>query len=297
LSSLLELMNPAQVCQALGITPNGVRRLSREGYLEVKDMVRFKNGDMSLFSIKQVHSLLPVMPRIKQAWETHDKSRFGARRVSKAHVHRHKSYNNQINHKEEFFMATNALAEKTAQLIKACYYLFHLNHYAKAGNQYLYDLKELVLQTFVEQYTSDDLVKVSFIEGDNKVLLCPGCKARAKERGMSYLEYLDAEGACPRCTREYKYYSLYEFIISYDEYRFCFHTPYSTAKKWFKNIGLRPPQTHKPQREGAYTFGRSVYESEAQVVELIEVIEELQNFLANFGVEALIETGIRGFCE
>ncbi len=285
-----ELINPAQACKILGITPSGVKRLIREGYLEIKGVVRFKNGDMNLFDAGLVQKLLPDMPRIKQAWETHDKFLYGAHRVSKARIHRHKSYNSKINHKEQFFWAVNSLAEKSAQLIKACFYLFHLNHYAKAGNEYLYDLKELVLQTFVEQYTGDDLVKVSFIEGDNKVSLCPGCKARAKERGMSYLEYLDATGACPRCTREFKYYSLYEFIINYDEYRFCFHTPYSTAKKWFKNAGIRPPQKPKPQREGAYTFGRPVYESEAQVMELIEVIEELQNFLADFGIEPLIET-------
>ena len=265
--------------------------------MEIKDSVKFKNGDMNLFDARQVQNLLPGMPRIKQAWETYDKSRYGAHQVSKTRVHRHKSYKEKANHKEQFLTSLDSLAEGTEKLIRACYYLFHLNHYAKAGNQYLYDLKELVLRTFVEKYAADDLVQVSFIEGDNKVNLCPDCKVRAKERGMSFLEYLDATGACPRCTREYKYYSLYEFIISHDEYRFCFHTPYSTAKRWFKNAGLRPPQKPKPQREGAYTFGRPVYESEAQVVELIEVIEELQNFLANFGIEALMETDILGVSE
>lgn len=288
-----ELLNPAQVCKTLGLTPAGVKRLTREGYLEVKGKVHFKNGDMELFYNKQVQALAPEIPRIKQTWESRDNNLYGACRLTRARIFRHRAYWDKIYHKQKFFETVDSLPEDTAKIIRACYYLFHLNHYAKAGNRYLYDLKETVLHTFAQNYYGkSDLLQISFIEGENKVNLCPGCKARAKNRRMSYLDYLDKAGGCPRCTREYKYYSLYEFLISQDEYRFCFHTPYATAKKWFKNIKLKPSQKQRPRREGIYAFGRAIYESEARAVELIEVIEELQAFLAEFGIGPLIETKI-----
>jgi hypothetical protein len=286
----LILLNPAQVCEALGIAPKNIGRLTAEGYLEVKANQQFKNGNMQLFSADQVRNLIADIPRIKQAWERYDNFRFGANRLARARACRHRSYQDKIKRKEQFFQTLDSLPGQVKQILKASFYLYHLNHYAKAGNPYLYDLKEKVLHTFVQHYyNGDELLQVSFIEGDSKLTLCPDCKTRAKNQNLSYVDYLDKTRGCPRCTREYKYYSLYEFNVCCRDYQFCFHTPYATAKRWFGKDQL-PPQKQTPRREGAYAFGRAIYDSEARAVELIEVIEELQNFLHCFGIEPLIET-------
>ncbi|AGL00702.1 hypothetical protein [Desulfoscipio gibsoniae] len=285
-----ELLNPAQISQALGITPNNIKRLTGEGYLEVKKQVNFKNGVMQLFTNAQVQALIPAMPRIKQAWERYDNYHRGANRMARTRVHRHQSYRDKVNRKEQFLNSIYGLPRSRQEILKAAYYLYHLNHYAKAGSSYLYDLKEAVLHTLVKNYYQrDEWLNVSFIEGTNKITLCPDCRARANSQRLSYLEYLDKTGGCFKCTRGYKYYSLYEFNISSQDYRFCFHTPYASAKRWFNKHNM-PSRKDSPEREGAYAFGRAIYDSEAQAVELIEVIDELQKFLALFDIEPLINT-------
>lgn len=284
------LLNPAQVCEALGIAPKSIGRLTGEGYLEVKASQHFKNGTMQLFSADQVRNLIADMPRIKRSWEKLDNFRFGADRLTRTRDRGRKSVHDKIRRKEQFFHSLHAVPGPVKQVLKASFYLYHLNHYAKSGSPYLYDLKEKVLHTFVQHYYhGDELLQVSFIERDNKLTLCPGCKNKAKNSNLSYVEYLEKTGGCPRCTREYKYYSLYEFNVGWREYQFCFHTPYATAKRWFNKDDL-PPQKPAPRREGAYAFGRAIYDSEARAVELIEVIEELQNFLQYFGIEPLMAT-------
>ncbi len=285
-----ELLNPAQISQTLGITPNNIKRLTGEGYLEVQKQVNFKNGVMQLFTRTQAHGLIPAMPRIKQAWERYDNYHQGGNRMAKARTYRHQSYRNKVNRKEQFLNSINELSQDRQAILIAAYYLYYLNHYAKAGSSYLYDLKETVLHTLVKNYYHrDKCFKISFIEGTNKIALCPECRAKANNQHLSYLEYLDKTGGCLKCTREYKYYSLYEFTIGCQDYRFCFHTPYATAKKWF-NKHTMPPRKECPEREGAYAFGRAIYDSEAMAVELIEVIDELQKFLAVFEIEPLINT-------
>ncbi|KAF1083836.1 hypothetical protein SPSYN_02992 [Sporotomaculum syntrophicum] len=290
ISNEQELLNPAQISQTLGINPINIIRLTREGYLEVKKQVSFKNGVMQLFNRTQVQTLIPAMPRIKQAWERYDNYHHGGNRMARARAYRHQSYRDKVNRKEQFFNSLNELTQERHEILKTAYYLYYLNHYAKAGSSYLYDLKETVLHTLVKNYYQrTDWLKISLIEGTNKIVLCPECRAKANNQRLSYLEYLDKTGGCNKCIKEYKYYSLYEFIICCQDYRFCFHTPYSTAKRWFNKQAL-PPCKECPEREGAYAFGRAIYDSEAKAVELIEVIDELQNFLALYNIEPLIDT-------
>jgi len=285
-----KLLNPAQISLTLGITPNNIKRLTNEGYLEVQKQINFKNGVMHLFTSTQVKAIIPAMPRIKQAWERHDNYHQGGNRMARARAYRHQSYRDKVNRKEQFLNSINELPQERKVILSAAYYLFHLNHYAKAGSSYLYDLKESVLHTLVNNYYHrDEWLNISYIEGTNKIVLCPECRAKANNQRLSYQEYLYKTGGCLKCTREYKYYSLYEFTITCQDYRFCFHTPYATAKKWF-NKQTMPPRKECPEREGAYAFGRAIYDSEAMAVELIEVIDELQKFLTSFNIEPLIDT-------
>lgn len=291
-------MNPAQVCETLGITPIEIKRLVKDGHLEIKNVVNFKNGKMNLYNSRQVESLINLMPRIKQAWECNDALKYGASKLARNKVYRQKTFRKNVESKNKFFQEIEMLPGDVKVLLHTCFYLFHLNHYAKAGDPYLYDLKEMVLSTLVKKYykengDQDSLLQAVFIEGENKIILCSRCKSRAKKRKISHVDYLEKYGGCSKCSKGYKYYSLYEFNISYDNYRFCFHTPYSTGKKWFKDKKSLPPKKQSSRREGAYIFGRSIFNSEAQAVELIEAIEELQNFLADSGHEPLIETKTR----
>jgi len=285
-----KLLNPAQVSQALGITPNNIKRLTGKGQLEVRKQVAFKNGVMQLFNSAQVQDLIPAMPRIKQAWERYDNYHQGGNQMARARTYRHQSYRDKVNRKEQFLNSLSELPQERQVMLTAAYYLYYLNHYAKAGSSYLYDLKEAVLHTLVKNYYHrDEWLNISFIEGTNKITLCPECRAKAGNQRLSYVEYLDKTGGCLKCVKEYKYYSLYEFTVSSQDYRFCFHTPYATAKRWFSKQAL-PPRQESPEREGAYAFGRAIYDSEAMAVELIEVIDELQKFLASFNIEPLINT-------
>lgn len=293
MSKTPELLNPAQVCKTLGITPAGIKRLTKDGHLEIKASVSFKNGDMPLFRSEQVYSLIPKIPRVKQTWEREDKNRFGSSRVAFAKVNRQKAYWKKRLHKQQFMHMLADQPPEIRELMRASYFLFHLNHYAKANSPYLYDLKENVLEIFArEYYGRTGILQVNFIEGDNKTILCQDCKAKAKKQSVSYVDYIYRKGGCPKCTREFKYYSLYEFLVTLEEYRFSFHTPYNTGKRWFKNAKVQPPYKQRFGPEGAYIFGRTIFESEARVVDLSEAIEQLQDFLAAHGFAPVIETNL-----
>lgn len=69
------------------------------------------------------------------------------------------------------------------------------------------------------------------------------------------------------------------FTVEYGEHRFCFHTPYYTAKKWFVNAGELPRRERERGIEGARPFGRPISEAEARAVTLEEVIRELESFV------------------
>ncbi|MCF8011338.1 MAG: hypothetical protein K9L17_02195 [Clostridiales bacterium] len=285
------LLNTAQVSKILNITLNNVQRLNKEGYLAVNEITDLKNGKMYLYSNKQVDSLIPLIPRIKKHWQQNDDYIHGASKLARQRNKRHQSYQHKLGLKKTFLENIAFLPEYRQKILRSSYFLFHLNHYAKTGNYYLYDLKELVLYAFVQYYhKNNDILQISFTQGNNKTILCPSCKARAKDQNLSYIEYLDNNGGCSKCTKQYNYYSLYEFLIDDCDYYFCFHIPYYSAKKWFKNAGITIVEKTNMQQEGATAFGRTIYESEARAVELVEVINELQYFISEFGIEPLFET-------
>jgi hypothetical protein len=168
-------------------------------------------------------------------------------------------------------------------LLRASFFLYHLNHFAKGGEEYLYDLKEEILKKMLEEFTSLEGLEVILVEGGEKIHLCETCRLKARSMGLDYVKYKSLHGGCPRCRKESDYYSLFEFRVKYEEHFFCFHTPYQVAKGWLRNPLELPCRTHVPGREEARPFGRAITEAEALAVSLEEVIRELELFTGDPG--------------
>ncbi|MGI6647838.1 MAG: hypothetical protein ACOX5W_01910 [Bacillota bacterium] len=278
-SKLDDFLTPAQVCQVLKVTPNQVRQLIQDGWLEVARTTKYKHGAMELFYQHQVCALRSDMPKIRRGWESLVNHRLGASKAAAAReANRHVAVALK-RRKEQFLESLDELSERTGNTLRVCFFLYHLNHYAKNGHTYLYELKERVLRKLWTEYCPQELLNVTFVQGGPRVRLCPGCRFLARQQRKSYLEYLRTNGGCPKCTRDEQYYSLYEFTVAYGEYRFCFHIPYSVARKWLVNPADIPIKESALEREGFYVYGRSIFEPEAMAFEMLEVVREIEQFL------------------
>lgn len=271
-------LNTAQAGEYLGITPAWVRRLVRDGFLEVKDTRQYKSGVDFYFDRSQLADLLPRMPEFKRKWMSEEDVRLGAKRAAFKRAEAQKKAHGYRNVKERFLQSLEGYPEKVAALLRAAFFLYHLNHYAKGGEAYLYDLKERVLKVFVNSYSAAEGLHVSFMEGSQKVYLCDSCRSKSKNMGIDYSKYKSDFGGCPKCDKKRDYYSLFEFVVEYGEHRFCFHTPYSTARKWLTNPDDLPGKARGRGKEEAHAFGRPISESEARAVSLEEVLRELESF-------------------
>ncbi len=280
------LLSTAEVCKILGITPAKVHQLINEGYLEVIDTTRLKHGVANFFQAAQVEKLIEQMPRILRRWHSEENARLGAKNAAVLRVKRRHAAQNVKSQKEVFLSSINLAPESIYRLLRAAYFLYHLNHYAKTGNEYLYDLKEQVLYAFYQRYSATDCLKIFFIPGEQHIKLCPKCKRKAQQQRISYSEYARHTGGCNCCVKDDRHYSLYEFVIDYDEYHFCFHTPYTVARKWFKGKKI-PTKFSSSRYEMGTNFGRSIFELEAKAIPLAEVISELKDFLDYVNQSAL----------
>ena len=272
-------LSTAEAGETLGITPALVRRLVREGLLEVKDRKRYKTGEDYCFDQGDVQALLPRMPQFRRKWQSEEDSRLGAR---KAAFLRQAAVKKALRHgdiKAKFLHSLEAYPEKTAALLRASFFLYHLNHYAKGGEEYLYDLKEKVIERFLFDFSTDQGLDVLFVKGGPKVYLCAACRSKAKNMSLDYIKYKSYYEGCPQCRKEEDYYSLFEFKVEYGEHRFCFHTPYHIARKWFEDGRGLPDKTGERGQEEAFPFGRPISEAEARAVTLDEVTRELTSFL------------------
>ncbi|MDH7478511.1 MAG: hypothetical protein QHH02_00700 [Syntrophomonadaceae bacterium] len=274
------LLTPAQVCRMLRITPDQIGRLIAQGWLEVALVDHLRHGPMRLFESSRVQALIPQMPKIRRAWVTEDNQRLGGSTAARRREEGRQQAEELRKRKLKFLSSLQDLPQPYCRLLQVCFYLYHLNHYAKRGETYLYDLKEKVLKALVQRpdLTGPSL-KVYFVPGSERVRLCERCRNRAARMNKTRPEYIRLYGGCSRCTRESDYYSLYELLITYDTYRFCFHVPFMVARKWFKGQ-LLPPKEGGAEREGFTVYGRPIFEAEARAVELIEVVDELETFLA-----------------
>lgn len=276
-------LTTADVCRELKVTPREVHRLVAEGYLDVVATSRFKHGVMPLFSQAQVVRVRQKIPSILRGWDREKGAQRG-KDAARERLQNWCSLHRTRARKERFLQALAELPEKSGRLLRAAYYLYHLNHYAKAGESYLYDLKEQVLKAMSASFTTGDGLEIYFIPGPDRIRLCPDCRRRARKEKRTYLEYAQLTGGCAHCQRDEGYFSLYEFQIVYGDHHFCFHSPVQVAGKWLKGKNLLTRESS--EREGGYPFGRPISAGEAVAVNLAEVIAELESFLASQGFEA-----------
>lgn len=272
-------LSTAEASETLGITPAAVRRLVREGLLEVKDTRRYKSGEDYYFDRGEVQDLLPRMPEFRRKWQCEEDNRLGAKRAALMRLSAVKKNRRHKDIKTKFLLSLESYPEKTAALLRASFFLYHLNHYAKGGEEYLYDLKEKVLKKFLCNFSPAEGLEVSLIKGGPKIYLCAACRSKAKNMGVNYNKYKSIYDGCPQCRKETDYYSLFEFKVEYGEHRFCFHTPYDIARKWFEDGSGLPDSTRERGKEEAFPFGRPISEAEARAVTLDEVTRELISFL------------------
>lgn len=276
-------LTTAQAAAFLNITPAAVRRLVREGLLEVKQIRRYKFGEDLSFDRAAVEKLLPGLPEFKRKWHAEEDLRLGAKRAAFKRLEEQKKARAYQSFKERFLISLEDYPERVELLLRTSFFLYHLNHYAKGGEAYLYDLKEETLKKMNEIFTLQDGLEVILVEGGDKIHLCDACRAKARSMGLDYVKFKSVHGGCPRCRKENDYYSLFEFRVKYLDHFFCFHTPYQVARSWVENSLDLPRKTHVPGREEARAFGRPITKAEALAVSLEEVIRELELFTGEPG--------------
>lgn len=273
----------AQAADLLNLTPAAVRRLVREGLLEVKQTRRYKFGEDQSFDRAAVEKLLPGLPEFKRKWQSEEDHRLGAKKAAFKRLEDQKKARAYQSFKERFLLSLADYPERVALLLRISFFLYHLNHYAKGGEAYLYDLKEETLKKMNETFTLQNGLEVILVEGGDKIHLCETCRTKARSMGLDYVRYKSVHGGCSRCRKENDYYSLFEFRVKYLDHFFCFHTPYQVARAWIKNPFDLPCKTHVPGREEARAFGRPITKAEALAVSLEEVISELEVFIGEPG--------------
>lgn len=270
-----------EVAKKLGISLAEVRLLVREGRLCVTAIGDGKYGKELWFSREEVEKLAAVMPEVKKSWQnkrTLNRPK-GNTTVSLASMIKVRKVRYQ---EEDFLESLNLMPERMAVLPRAAYYLFHLNHYAKAGHQHLYMLKGQVLRTMTRNFGVEDGLSAGFVDGGSRVLLCPSCRREANALGQDYKTYILAAGKCKKCREDHHYYSLFEFRVTAGDHSFTFHSPYPVCCKWFGSHEGLPSRPREPvEREDGFSFGRPILVAEARAIPLDKVVAELQVFIRN----------------
>jgi len=275
------MLRASEVAKKLKISYSQVQDLIDYGYLPIADVCRYGNGGMVyLFSEAQLDSL-DVPGVLAEIRELKARERIGTR-----HYSRDWKKQQSVARRHEWVMRMTA-ESSDPELFKACYYLFHLNHYAKAypeKGDALYRLKNQVLRSMVSRYP--DKVHCLYLVGGDKirVWLCEDCACTARLNGNSYQEYIGEHRYCPKCevqVVEREYYSLIEFIIENQDLRFVFHLPVSKARKWLLGIeGFpRAERGSAEKMDEMYFYGRRVTRIEEKIVPLAVVEKELREFL------------------
>jgi len=271
----------SEVAGRFNISNRQVHELMDYGYLTVAQVERKDNRGISfLFSEKEIETLdIPsLLAEIKEKRERNEKPRYQGssdlRKIIKA-----------FNYYDRFLEEIEEYPE--VELLKACFYLFHLNHYAKSYSEIsksLYQLKARVLEKVYRENQAK--FKVIYLLGADKkkVWLCEDCKEAAHSRGLSYNRFIREEAYCSKCyiqSVEKEYYSLLEFILRVGDYRFIFHSPRSLAAAWVDNLPELPGEV---RREGfyddrMYLYGRRVTAVEERVFPLEMIKGKLMEYL------------------
>jgi len=275
------MLTISQVAARYRISNRQVYDLVNHGYINVASVHRHgQKGIIYLFSEHELNQLdIPsLLAEIKDN-----------RKPPKKHLPGRNSEFRRlfgvVNYYDSFMENVKDYPE--CDVLKACFYLFHANHYAKTYPEHserLYRLKNQVLKKVCEENPS--LVKAIYLLGPDrrKIWLCEDCKDAARSSGMSYNDYIRSEHYCPKCTIQAvfkEYYSLIEYGFQVADYRFTFHLPRSLAQRWMQNLDELPQGIRKTEHydDKMYVYGRPISRVEEKVFPLPMVEEKLLLYL------------------
>lgn len=272
------MLTISQVAEKYNISNRQVQELVENGYLPVARLYRNPNKGVSyLFSEaeledKDIYSLLAEMKDDRRNHRRKQPQDF-------------KKLLSALNHYDRIL--ENAAWQSEGRFIEICFYLFHLNHYAKTYSEQsnaLYRLKNRVLARMYQD--RPELMKAVYLLGPDrhKIWLCEDCKEAAHSAGLSYVSYVKNELYCPKCSRqqvEKEYFSLIEFQVNLLNYRFTFHLPLASASTWLQNIDALPQGVRETGRydDKMYLYGRSISKIEEKVFPLKMIVEKLNQYL------------------
>ncbi len=259
-----------------------VQDLIQFGYLAVADIERHKQkGIRYLFAEEEVrqldvHSHLAEIQELKKKYHHGQGQKSSSFKKIIQTIHRYDNFLESIENYPE------------SELLRICFYLFHLNHYAKTypeRSKELYALKSRVLRKMYSEHPQD--LKAVYLQGPDrkKIWLCDDCRDAAQNANMSYVRYIQQEYYCPKCEIQVvdkEYFSLIEFTLTIDAFHFCFHQPRSKVLKWMKDLDRLP---HRNRHTGNYTdqmymYGRSVSRIEEKVFPLKMIEQALNNYVS-----------------
>lgn len=275
------MLTISQVAARYRISNRQVYDLINHGYLNVASVSRHgQKGISYLFSEHELNqldipSLLAEIKDNKKPGKNHSPGRISEFRKLFGVVNYYDTFMNNVNDYPE------------SAVLKACFYLFHANHYAKTYPEHserLYRLKNQVLRKACEENPA--LVNTIYLLGPDrrKIWLCDDCKDAARTSGLSYNDYIRNEYYCPKCTVQSvikEYYSLVEFSIQVPDYRFTFHLPRSSAQRWMQNLDDLPQGIRKTGHydDKMFVYGRPISRVEEKVFPLPMVEEQLHLYL------------------
>ena len=275
------MLTISEVALKYNLSNSQVHEMVSYGYLNVANIQRHSGrGSTYLFSESEVnnldvHSILQEISHRKK----HSPPNSAA--------HDFRRLRRTLNYYDKF--VDSARDHPQQEFLMTCFYLFHLNHYAKKYQdqaEVLYRLINRVIRKMYNHFA--DLIEVVYLLGPDRkhIWLCDDCKESARSASMSYVEYLKKGYHCPKCTLgavDKEYYSLVEFRVALENYRFTFHLPRSSAIRWMENIDSLPQSVRDTgnYRDSMYLYGRTISRIEERILPLPVITEKLQHFLAN----------------
>ncbi|MEA1960971.1 MAG: hypothetical protein U9N81_06805 [Bacillota bacterium] len=277
------MLTVSDIANMYDISYQQVHDLMDYGYLTISKVDRpNKQGIRYLFSEEDIkdmdiHSHLAEIKDLATRYS----------RSSNKKNNQFKRVLNAVHHYDDFLDDIQYLPE--AKILQASFFLFHLNHYAKTYTSEAKELYQLKTSVLKKMYTENpNIITATYLHGPDrkKIWLCEDCKDAAWGMGLSYVSYIQNELYCPKCELqliEKEYYSLIEFHLEIEKYRFCFHQPRSKVMKWMKDIDQLPHRLRYVGRcsDQMYLYGRSISRVEEKVFPLPMVRNELTRYLTD----------------
>lgn len=276
------MLTISQIARLYKISNRQVQDLVDCGYLTVADLQRSANqGITYLFSEEEIsqldiYSLLAEMRDNPGRLRGHSRKSGDFKRLLRV-----------MNHYDRFLEEVSTFPE--GRVLEICFYLFHLNHYAKTYQEQskkLYHLKKRVLRKLYGE--GNGLLQTRYLLGQDRqqIWLCEDCKDSANAAGLSYVAYLRQGYYCPKCevqALEKEYYSLFEFQVDAAGYRFTFHLPRSAALRWIPEPHKLPQDLRAATRydDSMYLYGRRISRIEEKAFPLDMIVEKLNHYLNN----------------